>query len=159
MKESGQTQAAVTIIDDAEVLMEEEADWLYSIASELSKKTGWSVTALTSDEDSQLNATADNGILCQVDVSDGAVLFTANGSAENYFDTNRREEIIKEAQKPIEEQDYTQSLYLMLLGADKSYEAGEIAHTQTSIWIITGTAALCIILFIYSFIKIRRMKR
>ena len=38
MKESGQTQAAVTIIDDAEVLMEEEADWLYSIASELSKR-------------------------------------------------------------------------------------------------------------------------
>lgn len=38
MKETGQQNEKVTILDEAGALMEEEADWLESIATELSEK-------------------------------------------------------------------------------------------------------------------------
>lgn len=144
MKESEQMQDAVRVIDDAGVLMEEEADWLSSIASELSQKTGWSVSAVTCGKDSQLYVTADDGILCLVNVDDGTLLFTANGRAENYFDSGRREEIIKEATEPIAEQDYTQSLYLMLLRAGEAYEKGKVGQGALSLWILVGAAVVCV---------------
>lgn len=146
MQESEQIQGTVTVTvtDDAGVLMEEEADWLHSIASELSGKTGWSVSAVTCDGEPQLYVTAENGILCLVNVNDGTVSFTADGKAEDYFDSGRIEEIIKEAEEPITEQDYTQSLYLMLLRAGEAYEAGEVRHGSVNLWIwAVAAAVLC----------------
>lgn len=142
MKESEQMQDAVIVTDDAGVLMEEEADWLTSIASELSQKTGWSVSAVTCEGDSQLYVTAEDGILCLVNVDGGTVSFTADGKAEDYFDSGRIEEITKEATEPIAEQDYTQSLYLMLLRAGEAYEKGKVGQGAVSLWILAGAAVV-----------------
>lgn len=46
MKETGQQNEKVTILDEAGALMEEEADWLESIATELSEKSGWNISVI-----------------------------------------------------------------------------------------------------------------
>lgn len=156
MQESEQMKDTVTVIDDAGVLMEEEADWIQSVAAELSKKTGWSVTAVVCEGDSQLYASVENGIRCIVDTKNSSVSFQANGKAKDYLDSSRIEAITEEAKEPIAEQDYTQSLYLMLLGADKDYDAGEVSHS--AVWIVAGAVIICAAAGIFGIVRHKRVR-
>ena len=124
------------VLDESSVLMEEEADWLEGIAEELSEQSGWEIAAVTcsgvSDEDAETvceeyftaNASGEDGISCIVDTADKEVYFSAEGEAEAYFEEGRIDAVIEEAKEAAFQEDYAQSLYLMLLRAGEAYEAG-----------------------------------
>lgn len=144
MKETGQQNEKATVLDEAGALMEEEADWLESIATELSEKSGWNISVITYKDTLSYNDEYKNGLYCAVDTENKSVFLDASGEASEYLDSKRTEAILEEAKKPIKEQDYTQSLYLMLLGADKAYDSGKITHWQQSP-LLFATAAFCIL--------------
>ena len=158
MNQTNQSQTKVTVIDDAGVLMEEEADWIQSVATELSEKTAWNITAVVCEGDFQLSPT-ENAIQCIVDINSHSASLLANGEAKDYLDSTRIETIIEEAEKPIGQQDYTQSLYLMLLGAGKAYESGKTNQWQPTIWLIIAAATLCVAAIIKKFSKQNNKKK
>lgn len=107
--ETGQRNGNVTIVDEAAVLMEEEADWLKSVAMELSEKSGWNVivascqdaggkTAQTVCEENFNRYTADeNGISCLVDLDNHEIYLATAGEAISYLSDDRINRILDEA--------------------------------------------------------------
>lgn len=126
----------VTVADDANVLMEEEADWLKGIAQALSEKSGWSVVAATCSDAGGKKAqtlceeyfnkytTGDDGISCLVDLDNGELYLATAGEAQLYLTDSRLDNILEKAHAAAQKEDYTQALYLMMYESDQAYTRG-----------------------------------
>lgn len=125
----------VIVVDDALLLMEEEADWLREIADRVSKETGWNVIVATCEDAAGKSAkevceanfnkytTGDDGISCLLDMDNREIYFATAGRAMRYFKDADIEEILEQAYEAVSEEDYAQCLYVMLLGAEDRYTA------------------------------------
>lgn len=134
--EETQEKEGVTVLDDAGVLMEEEADWLKDIAKTLSEKSGWSVVVATCKDAGDKPAqtvceeyfnqytAGDNGISCLADLDHGELYLATAGTAQQYLTDERLDQILEEARSAAEEEDYAQALYLMLRGAEQNFTEG-----------------------------------
>lgn len=128
--------AAVTVADDAGLLMEEEADWLKSIAEELSQKSGWNVVVATCDDAGGKSAqtvcedyfneytAGNNGISCLVDMDNREIYIATAGMAQYYLNDDTVDYILDEAYEAVSEEDYAQCLYLMVLRSSEAYDDG-----------------------------------
>ncbi len=134
--EEAQGQKNATVVDEAAVLMEEEADWLKSIAETLSDKSGWSVVVATCKDAGGKSAqtvceeffnqytAGENGIGCLADLDNRELYLATAGTAQQYLTDERLDQILEEAHAAAEEADYAQALYLMLYGADQNFTKG-----------------------------------
>ncbi len=123
------------VLDDAGVLMEEEADWLKEVAEKLAQKSGWGVVLATcQDADGKTARTVceeyfneygggDDGVSCLVDLDNREIYIATAGEAIRCISDRRIEEILDSAYVAVSRQDYAQCLYLMTLGAKNAYEA------------------------------------
>lgn len=128
--------AAVTVLDDANILMEEEADWLKEIAGTLSKASGWNIVVATcSDAGGKTAQTVceeyfnrytagDDGISCLVDLDNRELYLATAGKAQLYLTDARLDEILEKSYAAAEQEDYTQALYLMLYESDQAHTKG-----------------------------------
>ena len=134
--EEVQEKGAVTVTDDAQVLMEEEADWLKSIAEALSEKSGWSVVVATCsdaggkkaqtvcEENFNRYTAGDDGISCLVDLDNRELYLATAGDALLYLNDSRLDQILEDAHAAAEKEDYAQALYLMLTESEQNYLKG-----------------------------------
>lgn len=126
----------VTVVDDASLLMEEEADWLYDVAEELAEKSDWNVIVATCEDaegkstqtvcEDYFNAytTGDDGISCLVDMDNREIYIATAGEAQLYLNDSRIDALLDEAYEAVSEEDYCQCLYLMVLRSSEAYDAG-----------------------------------
>lgn len=126
----------VTLLDDAALLMEEEADWLKDVAEKLAEKSGWNIVIATNDLDREMTAQqtcesyfdeythSDDGISCLIDMANREIYLATAGEAIYYLNDSKIDLILDDAFEAVAEQDYAQCLYLMILGADQAYESG-----------------------------------
>ena len=133
---AGQADGHVTVVDEAAVLMEEEADWLKSVALELAQKTDWNVIVATCQDADGNSAQkvceknfnqyteGDDGISCLVDLDNREIYLATAGEAISYLDDKRINQILDEAYQAVADEDYAQCLYLMLLRAGEWYDLG-----------------------------------
>ena len=157
----------VTVIDEASILMEEEADWLRETAKRLSEKSGFSVVVATCSDakgksakeaaEGNFNAYAkgEDGISCLVDMDNREIYFTTAGKAMRYFSDAKIDEILDESYEAVLDEDYAQCLYLMLLRSEEAYEAGPNRNIGT----VAGTAAAGVIAALIGFFGIWKRKR
>ena len=129
-------EPGVAVADDAEILMEEEADWLKGVAQVLSDKSGWNVVVATCSDAKGKKAqtvceeyfnqyTAGNdGISCLVDLDNRELYLATAGDAQLYLTDVRLDAILNKAYTAAKEEDYTQALYLMLSESDQAYSKG-----------------------------------
>ena len=134
--EEAQIPENTAVLDEAMVLMEEEADWLKGIAEDLSEKSGWSVVVATCKDAGGKSAqtvceeyfnqytTGDDGISCLVDLDNQELYLATAGTAQQYLTDSRLDKILEDAHAAAEKEDYAQALYLMLHGADQNFAEG-----------------------------------
>lgn len=135
-QETEKETAAVTVIDDASVLMEEEIDWVKEVASDLAKDSGWTVVAASCGDAGGRNsrevcegyfvsyADGSDGISCLIDTDNQKMELVAAGEAKKYFTNRKIRNILREADEGFEKEDYAQCFFLMLLGAREAYVQG-----------------------------------
>lgn len=135
-QETEKESAAVTVIDDASVLMEEEIDWIKEVASDLANDSGWTVVAASCSDaggrDSReiceeyfaSYAGGSDGISLLVDTDNQKMELVAAGEAKKYFTNRKIRNILREADEGFEKEDYAQCFFLMLLGAREAYVQG-----------------------------------
>ena len=109
--------AAVTVADDAGLLMEEEADWLKSTAD------GKSAQTVCEDYFNEYTA-GNNGISCLVDMDNREIYIATAGMAQYYLNDDTVDYILDEAYEAVSEEDYAQCLYLMVLRSSEAYDDG-----------------------------------
>lgn len=126
-----------TVIDDAAVLMEEEADGIKEMAADLAADTGWTVVAATCGDAGGRSsreacgeyfasyAKGSDGIICFIDTDHQKMELVAMGAAKRYFSNWRIRSILREADEGFAKEDYNQCLFLMILGAREAYAQGE----------------------------------
>lgn len=167
MAKEGRKKEAVTVKDDGMLLMEEEADWLKDIASGLAEKSGWSIVAATCadaagktaqttcEEYFNSYADGDDGISCLIDMENREIYLATAGEAIRYLTDERIDSILDRAQSAVSGGDYAQCLYLMILGADQAYEAGEGKGKVPLSRIVSVISAVLAVLF-YKWFRGRR---
>lgn len=167
MAEEGGKREKVTVKDDGALLMEEEADWLKDVAGRLSEKSGFSVVVATCTKDTGKTAQTtceeyynsyadgDDGISCLIDMANREIYLATAGEAIRFLTDDRIDAILEKAQKAVSEEDYAQCLYLMILGADRAYEAGEKKKEFPLSRVISVTAAALAVL-VFKWFRRRR---
>lgn len=127
---------AVTVMDEASLLMEEEVDWLESEADKLAAKSGWNVIVATCTDaegrsaqevcEANFNSytAGDDGISCLIDMDNREIYLATTGEAVLYLTDKRIDSILDEAYEAVSDEDYAQCLHLMLLRAGEVYDKG-----------------------------------
>ncbi len=142
MAEEKTPENLVTVADDASLLMEEEVDWLESVAAEFAEKSDWNIvvatcqdaggkTAQTVCEDNfNTYTTGEDGISCLLDMDNREIYIATAGEAQLYLNDSRIDSVLDEAYKAVSDGDYCQCLYLMVLRSSEAYDLGIPENAQ-----------------------------